>query len=105
MKGSDGSETLVGAVREAWRPMDEVRNGTNAFYTTKMVGDSLSGNRIGAVAIMLECDVNLCSCLARWSRNGGQWSHPDLHGGKVRQGGSVAVTAGKRHSIYSSPKP
>jgi hypothetical protein len=27
MKGSGGSEKLVGAVREAWRPTDGVRNG------------------------------------------------------------------------------
>jgi hypothetical protein len=52
--------------------------------------------------VMLECDVNLYYCSARQSRNGGQWSRRNLHGGKVRRGGPVAVTAGKRCSIYSS---
>jgi hypothetical protein len=57
------------------------------------------------VAGMLECDINLCYCLARQSRNGGQWSRWCLHGGKVRRGGPVAAAADKQHSIYSSSEP
>jgi hypothetical protein len=38
-----------------------------------------------SVAVMLECDVNLYCWPARRSRNGGQWSHRGLHGGKVSE--------------------
>jgi hypothetical protein len=55
-------------------------------------------------AVMLECNVNLCCCPARQSRNSGQWSRQGLHGRKVRRGDPIAAAARKRRLIYSSPE-
>jgi hypothetical protein len=108
MKGSGGSEKLIRVVLEAWRPMDGVRNGygddspglQTPFIPPRWWETARESDQ--PAVVMLECDVNLYYCSGRQSRNGGQWSRRNLHGGKVRRGGPVAVTTGKRCSIYSS---
>jgi hypothetical protein len=78
MKGSSGSEKLIRALCEAWRPIDEVRNGCGddspgyeRLLYRRGGGKQPVRESDRPTVVMLECDVNLCCFPAQQSRNGG----------------------------------